>query len=84
MLEPVGRGAGRLDRQAGLARTPRAETERLAELLTRIETLPETREFYERIGAETMRGGPQEMRAFQGAEIELWKRIATEARVPRQ
>ena len=66
------------------ARTPRAETERLAELLTRIETLPETREFYERIGAETMRGGPQEMRAFQGAEIELWKRIATEARVPRQ
>jgi tripartite-type tricarboxylate transporter receptor subunit TctC len=66
------------------ARTPKAETDRLAELLTRIERLPETRAFYERIGAEVMQGGPQEMREFQAAEIELWKRIASQAKVPLQ
>lgn len=66
------------------AKTPKAETDRLAALLTRIETLPETREFYERIGAETMQGGPEEMRAFQAAEIRRWKRIATQANVEQQ
>ena len=40
------------------AKTPKAETGKLATLLTKIETMPETREFYERIGAEVMRGGP--------------------------
>jgi tripartite-type tricarboxylate transporter receptor subunit TctC len=66
------------------ARTPKPETDRLAELFTRIERLPETRAFYERIGAEVMQGGPQEMREFQAAEIELWKRIASQAKVPLQ
>jgi tripartite-type tricarboxylate transporter receptor subunit TctC len=47
------------------ARMPKPLVDKLAQLLTRIETLPETREFYERIGAETMKGGPQEMRDFQ-------------------
>jgi hypothetical protein len=31
-----------------------------------------------------MRGGPEEMRAFQGAEIQLWKRIAVKANVEQQ
>lgn len=66
------------------AQTPRAETARLAELMTRIERLPETREFYERIGAEVMNGGPDEMRSFQAAEIQLWRRIATQAKVEQQ
>lgn len=66
------------------ARTPKAETDRLAALLTKIETMPETREFYERIGAEVMQGGPDEMRAFQASEIQLWKRIAVKANVEQQ
>lgn len=66
------------------AKTPRAEVERLAAFFTRIEGLPETREFYERLGAEVMPGGPEEMRAFQASEIQLWKRIAQKARVELQ
>jgi tripartite-type tricarboxylate transporter receptor subunit TctC len=66
------------------AKTPKAVVDKLAELLTKIETLPETREFYEKIGAQVMRGGPEEMRAFQGEEIKLWKRIAVKAKVEQQ
>ena len=65
-------------------KTPKAETDKLASLMTAIERMPETREFYERIGAEVMNGGPEEMRAFQNAEIQLWKRIATKAKVEQQ
>ena len=39
---------------------------------------------YEKLGAETMRGGPDEMRAFQNAEIQLWKNIAAKAKVEQQ
>ena len=53
------------------SRTPKEETDKLAALFTRIANLPETRDFYERIGAEVMRGGPQEMRAFQQDEIQI-------------
>jgi tripartite-type tricarboxylate transporter receptor subunit TctC len=66
------------------AKTPKALTDKLAGLLTKIENLPETREFYERLGAEVMRGGPDEMRQFQNAEIQLWKRIVTRAKVEQQ
>lgn len=66
------------------SKTPKAETEKLAELMTKIENLPETREFYERIGGEVMRGGPEEMRAFQNTEIDLWKRIAVKAKIEPQ
>jgi tripartite-type tricarboxylate transporter receptor subunit TctC len=66
------------------AKTPRAETERLSGLLTRIENLPETRDFYEHLGAEVMNGGPEEMRSFQASEIQLWKRIAAKAKVEQQ
>lgn len=66
------------------SKTPKAETEKLAALLTKIEKLPETREFYERIGGEVMRGGPEEMRAFQNSEIDLWKRIAVKAKIEQQ
>jgi tripartite-type tricarboxylate transporter receptor subunit TctC len=66
------------------AKTPKPVADKLATLLTQIETLPETREFYEKIGAEVMKGGPQEMRDFQKAEIQLWKRIAAKAKVELQ
>lgn len=65
-------------------KTPEAETNKLAAWLTEIERAPETREFYERIGAEVMKGGPQEMRAFQEEEIKRWKAIATKAKVELQ
>lgn len=65
-------------------KTPKAETDKLASWMTTIERLPETREFYERLGAEVMNGGPEEMRAFQNAEIKLWKRIAVSAKVEQQ
>ena len=66
------------------AKTPKAETEKLASLFTQIERMPETREFYERIGAEVMNGGAAEMKTFQASEIQLWKRIATKAGVEQQ
>ena len=66
------------------AKTPKPIADKLSELLTKIEQLPETREFYERIGAQVMHGGTEEMRAFQGQEIQLWKRIAVKAKVEQQ
>jgi tripartite-type tricarboxylate transporter receptor subunit TctC len=66
------------------AKTPKAEVDKLAALLTQIENLPETKAFYERLGAEVMNGGPDEMRAFQAAEIKLWKSIAAKAKVEQQ
>jgi len=66
------------------AKTPKAETNKLANLLSQIERMPETREFYERLGAEVMNGGAEEIRKFQAAEIELWKRIAVKAKVEQE
>jgi tripartite-type tricarboxylate transporter receptor subunit TctC len=66
------------------AKTPKAETDKLAALFTKIETMAETKEFYEKLGAEVMKGGPEEMRSFQAAEIQLWKRIAAKAKVEQQ
>lgn len=66
------------------AKTPKAETDKLAAIMGKIEAMPETREFYEKLGAETMRGGAEEMRAFQNAEIQLWKRIVIKAKVEQQ
>lgn len=63
------------------AKTPAAETEKLATLLGQIERMPETKEFFERVGAETMNGGADEMRKFQNEEISLYKRIAVKAGV---
>jgi tripartite-type tricarboxylate transporter receptor subunit TctC len=66
------------------SKTPKAETEKLAALFTKIETMAETKEFYEKLGAEVMKGGPEEMRNFQATEIQLWKRIAAKAKVEQQ
>ncbi len=66
------------------AKTPAAETAKLADLFTQISKQDETRAFYERIGAIPMTGGPQQMRDFQKNEIALWKRIVIQAKVPQQ
>lgn len=66
------------------AKPPRAESDKLAELLARIERFPETRAFFEKLGAESMNGGAEEMRSFQAAEIERWKRIAVKAKVEQE
>lgn len=66
------------------AKTPKAETDNLANLLGQIERLPETKAFYEKLGAETMNGGAEEMRKFQAEEIALWKRIAIKAKVQQE
>ncbi|MBF5005226.1 Bug family tripartite tricarboxylate transporter substrate binding protein [Diaphorobacter caeni] len=66
------------------AKTPAAETQKLADLFTQISKTDETRAFYERIGATPMTGGPQQMREFQKNEIALWKRIVVQAKVPLQ
>ncbi|MCC2673155.1 MAG: transporter substrate-binding protein [Ramlibacter sp.] len=66
------------------AKTPRAEAAKLANLLAQIERMPETREFYEKLGAETMNGGAEEMRQFQAQEIAQWKRLATKAGVQQE
>ena len=66
------------------AKTPKAETDKLAGLLAQIERMPETKAFYDKIGAETMNGGAEEMRKFQAAEIEQWKRLAVKAKVQQE
>ena len=66
------------------AKTPAAETAKLAELFTAISKADETRAFYERIGATPMTGGPTQMHEFQKNEIALWKRIVQKAKVPLQ
>lgn len=66
------------------AKTPAAETTKLAELFTAISKMDETRAFYERIGATPMTGGPAQMHEFQKNEIALWKRIVHQAKVPQQ
>lgn len=66
------------------AKTPAAETAKLAALFTQISKMADTREFYERIGAIPMTGGPVQMHEFQKNEIALWKRIVQQAKVPQQ
>lgn len=66
------------------AKTPPAEANTLAALMTKIAELPETKAFYENMGAETMRGGPEQMAAFQKSEITLWKRVANLAKIEQQ
>lgn len=66
------------------AKTPAAETAKLAQLMTKIANMPQTRAFYERIGASVMTGGAEEMRSYQKGEVQLWKRIATQAKVAQQ
>ena len=66
------------------SKTPAPVTAKLADLFTQISKMDETQEFYARIGATPMTGGPEQMRQFQQKEIALWQRIVTQAKVPQQ
>jgi tripartite-type tricarboxylate transporter receptor subunit TctC len=66
------------------AKVPDAETKTMADLLTKIVQMPETKAFYEKLGAEAAKGGPAEFAAFQLKEIDQWKRIAKIAGVELQ
>ncbi|MDR1968835.1 MAG: tripartite tricarboxylate transporter substrate binding protein [Burkholderiaceae bacterium] len=66
------------------ANTPKRITDKLAALMARIENLPETRQFNDRMGIETIRGGPDELHDFQLHEIDLWKRVAKQAKIVRR
>ena len=66
------------------ARTPQPVADRLAALFAQIERLPETREFYARLGAETLQGGADELRKFQAEDIAQWKRIAVKAKIEQE
>lgn len=66
------------------AQTPQRVADRLAALFTQIERLPETREFYARLGAETLQGGAEELRSFQAEDIAQWKRVAVKAKIEQE
>jgi tripartite-type tricarboxylate transporter receptor subunit TctC len=66
------------------AKTPKPVVDRLAGLIAQIERMPETRAFYAALGAETMQGGAEELREFQAAEIDMWKRLAAKARIEQE
>lgn len=61
------------------ARTPQALIDKLAALMQQITAEPETVAFLAKVGGETFPGGPQELRRYQLAEIEQWKRTAQRA-----
>lgn len=66
------------------AKTPQPVIDQLAALMQRITAEPETAAFIGRVGGETFHGGPQELRRYQVAEIEQWKRTAQRAGIQPQ
>jgi tripartite-type tricarboxylate transporter receptor subunit TctC len=66
------------------AKTPPAEAAQLAKLFSQIKRMPETQEFYARLGADATEGGAPEMQSFQKEDIERWKRIAAKAKIELQ
>ena len=61
------------------AKTPPAVVDNLAALVKRISEEPETVAFLAKIGGESFFAGPQELRRYQIAETEQWKRTAARA-----
>ena len=61
------------------AKTPPAVVDQLAALVKRIADEPETAAFLAKVGGESFFAGPQELRRYQIAETEQWKRTAARA-----
>lgn len=61
------------------AKTPQPVINKLAELMQKISAEPETVAFMAKVGGEVFAAGPQELRRWQLAEIEQWKRTAQRA-----
>lgn len=66
------------------ANVDKAAAAKLEELFKKILAMPETHQFYERIGGEITAGGGAELKKFQTDELALWKRVATTARIEPQ
>jgi len=63
------------------AKTPKAELEQLQKWFTQIANEGETKAYLNGIGAETMPGGPAPLKALQLHSIELWRRVAANAKI---
>lgn len=61
------------------SRTPPVIATKLAELMSAIARMPETKAYFENQGAASPPAGPDELRKFQVEAIETWKRVAQRA-----
>lgn len=66
------------------AGTPKPVVDKLSSLFVKILAMPETKEFYAKQNVVVMKGGSDELRSFQRDQIEVWKRIATAAKIELQ
>lgn len=66
------------------ANIDKAAAAKLESLFKEVLAMPETRQFYDRIGGEITVGGSAELKKFQADELALWKRVATLARIEPQ
>lgn len=66
------------------ANTPKPVLDKLSDMFVKILAMPETIEFYAKQNVVVMKGGQDELRSFQREQIEVWKRIATSARIELQ
>ncbi len=66
------------------AKTPKPIVDKLSTLFVQIASAPDTRDYYAKLNASVMAGGPEATRRFQLGEIDLWKRIAAKAKVEQQ
>ena len=69
---------------AAPAKVPKDIVDMLSDLFVRILAMPDTQKFFADQNVEVMRGGQLEMRVYQRAEIDKWKKIALEAKVELQ
>lgn len=65
-------------------KVPKDIVDTLSDLFVRILAMPDTQKFFADQHVEVMRGGQAEMRLYQRAEIDKWKKIALEAKVQLQ
>ncbi len=63
------------------AKTPKAELDRLQKWFAQIAAQPETKAFHHGIGADVTAGGPAKLQEIQRQSIEVWKRVAANARI---
>lgn len=59
--------------------TPKEIQNQLAQHFSTIANMQETQDFYANQGAEVGQAGAENLREFQRKDIELWKRVATQA-----
>jgi tripartite-type tricarboxylate transporter receptor subunit TctC len=66
------------------SKTPKPVAARLGELLTSIANEKETHAFFAGIGAEMLATGPDALHSLQVNSINVWKRVATNAKIELQ